>query len=163
MASNAVPTPKVVPITKKQEELQRFLLEDMERASADLNEKQARLSRLGDAVIEGMEKAVKLGKITPYRAALAYGSMVSALARLETVRIHRYDRLAGTVGMFGSYEEAETEQDNVDIQTQRLAEKTVHEILTARLERDRRKAAEEAALASKRYGTDTDLGVEANA
>ena len=120
---------KVIPIHRREDQVKAAMLTRLENLSSDLANKQDRLTQMGDSVLEMVEEAIRDRTITPYRAAVAHGKCVESMVRVANVQMGLYDRLAGTVGLFGKPIEEEEEGEKPDMSVQREAEAILLEVV----------------------------------
>lgn len=128
-----------IPLHKREDLVKRSMLDRLENISDDLSSRQEKLKTIGDLVLEQIEEAVRDKTITPYKGAVAYSKCVESWNRIANVHLSLYDRLSGTVGLFGkAIEMPEVEEEEVDIEIQRQAEALVVELVREDLLRSKK-------------------------
>lgn len=85
---------------EKRSKLQESLLIDMEIATEQLRANQEDVVTLGKKVMTKLNQALRDGKITAYKAAMAYGKIVDTRCKVEKVRMDLYDRVSGVAGLY---------------------------------------------------------------
>ena len=126
----------VIPINARAENIHRSFLDDLEKTLKEFRVVEKRLQKLSDNAIKKIEKSVKDDTISAYRLALALGVLSKNLVSQTMAKVALYDRLSGIAGQYGSFEDQEKDED--DLEHQRMAEQMTHAMVKKEVEEQRR-------------------------
>ena len=128
---------------QKSLELQAKLLEDMEITQVRQRLVTPKLHEIEDKVIEAIGDAVDDERMTPYKAAMAYGKIVDTHIKFAQLQMSMYDRLQGATMLGISAQEldfpiTQEQEQAVDLEKERAAEQLCISIINYQAELTRR-------------------------